>query len=289
MPPMKRTLPLLLLACAVAACARDDAPDPAKAAPARPAPAPAGSQDDGQAQAAASTRLTIYSGDYDALALQPPMPQPGMPGFALVETVLRYALQAGANTITLDRLPRALDVASVTLRSEASGATLQGQRFLSPPTDAGSVLAAAIGHRVAVEHTSGGARQVDNGILVAAGESMTLSLPDGRTKVIRDYDNISLLDPGQQPASGPQMRWQVASQAAGNAAFQLAYATGGLAWRAEYLARLAEGGACKLSLDGAAMVANRSGVGYDNVSLTLVAGDPNHVQPDRYAGRAVMA
>src|SRR5690606_39137083 len=110
-------------------------------------------------------------------------------------------------------------------------------------------------------------------------------LPDGRTKVIREYDNVSLLDASHQPASGPELRWQVQAQDAGNAAFALDYATGGLAWRAEYLARLGKDGACSLSLDGAAMVANRSGMDFRNVALTLVAGEPNRVQPVAYYAR----
>jgi hypothetical protein len=282
MATMTRTFPLLLLACAVAACSRERAPEPAKPATAKPAPATDDDAGNAASPAPAATRLTIYSGDYDALAGQPPRAQAGMPGFALVETDLRYKLQGGANRITFDRLPRALDVASVILRAKAPANTVQGQRFLDPPGDAGSVLAGAVGHRVAVEHTSGGARQVDNGTLVAAGDGLTLALADGRTKVIREYDNVSLLDPEQQPAAEPSLRWQVLAQDAGTAAFDLAYATAGLAWRAEYLARLAKGDTCRLSLDGAAMVSNRSGMDYRNIALTLVAGEPARVQP---AGR----
>ena len=122
MSPMTRTLPLLLLAFTVAACTRDKSPEPALPAPAKPAKAPVGAQDEGAAQAGAGSRLTVYSGDYDALALQPPAPAPYMPGFALVEATLRYALQAGPNAITLDRLPQAIDVASITFRSDAPGA-----------------------------------------------------------------------------------------------------------------------------------------------------------------------
>jgi hypothetical protein len=122
---------------------------------------------------------------------------------------------------------------------------------------------------------------VDNGTLVAAGDALTLSLPDGRTKLIRDYDNVSLLDPDQQPAAGPQLRWQVQAQQAGDAAFELAYATGGLAWRAEYLAHIAKGDGCTLALDGAAIVANRAGMDFRNVALSLVAGEPRRVQPQR--------
>src|SRR5690606_36595227 len=101
------------------------------------------------------------------------------PGYALVDRTLRYTVASGANTITLTHLPRAIDSSSATLRG--AGVRVDSQRFLAPPSGAEAVLATAIGQRVAVEHTSGGARQMDNGILVAAGEGLTLALPDGRT------------------------------------------------------------------------------------------------------------
>jgi hypothetical protein len=51
-----------------------------------------------------------------------------------------------------------------------------------------------------------------------------------------------------------------------------------MAWRAEDLATLAKGEGCKLALDGAALVANRSGVTFDSAKLTLIAGEPNRMQ-----------
>jgi hypothetical protein len=271
-----RTSMLLLFTSALAACSQGSAPD--KATPAKPAAAAPEKAADDAGVAAAAMQITIYSGDYDALALQPPAANPSMPGFALVRTALRYTLQPGANSITLERVPRAMDVASVTLRSQSPSVVVQGQRFLAPPADIDTLLAGAVGQRVAVEHTSGGARQVDNGVLVAAGNGLTLSLPDGRTKVIREYDNLSVLDPAHQPPAAPTLRWQLQAGSAATAGFDLAYATGGLAWRAEYLARLAPGADCRLSLDGAAMVANRSGMDFRNVAMPLVAGEPSRVQ-----------
>jgi hypothetical protein len=278
--PLPRALPLLLLACALAACSRTDSPDATKPATAKPAPAPAAKADDDQRDpTSAGTRLTIYSGDYDQLADAGEAAGRYTPGFALVDSTLRYTLESGANTLTLGHLPRAIDSASATLRGNG-GVRVDAQRFLAPPAGADAVLAAAIGQRVAVEHTSGGARQVDNGVLVAAGEGLTLALADGRTKVIRQYDNFSLLDGERQPPAEPTLRWQVTAQEAGERKLEFSYATGGLAWRAEYLARLAAGDDCKLALEGAAMVANRSGVSFRNVALTLVAGEPNRVRED---------
>ena len=89
MASLTRPLPLLLLTCMVAstiaACSRERTPEPARPAPAKPAPVADGEHKDAAEPAPATTRLTVYSGDYDALALQPPAPSPGMPGFALVD------------------------------------------------------------------------------------------------------------------------------------------------------------------------------------------------------------
>jgi len=278
--PLQPALPLLALACALAACSRSESPEPPKPATAQPAPVPASQADEGQRDPTnAGTRLTVYSGDYDQLANAGAAADRYTPGFALVDSTLRYKLEAGANTITLAHLPRAIDSASAALHG-TGGVRVDAQRFLAPPAGADAVLAAAIGQRVSVEHTSGGARQTDNGILVAAGDGLTLALGDGRTKVIRQYDNFSLLDGERQPPAEPTLRWQVTSQEAGEHKFEFSYATGGLAWRAEYLARIASGEDCKLALEGAAMVANRSGVSFRNVALTLVAGEPNRVRED---------
>ena len=279
LPLTTRPLPLALLACAIAACSPSRAPDNATPAVAAAKPVAATRNDKaGAADANAATRLTVYSGDYDALAARGETAAADMPGYALVDSTLEYGLKAGANTITLGHLPRALDIAAVSLRPADAGVAIQGQRYLSAPANAAAVLAAALGQKVAVEHTSGGAKQSDSGILVAAGNGLTLALADGRTKVIREYDNFSLLEADRQPPPEPMLRWQVQAQRAGDANFALSYPTGGLAWRAEYLAVLAPGTDCRLSLDGAALVANRSGVGFQGAALTLVAGEPNRVR-----------
>lgn len=277
-PLTTRPLPLALLACAIAACSPSPAPDNAAPAAATKPVAAARSSQAGTVATNAALRLTVYSGDYDALAASGGTPAAGMPGYALVDSTLTYNLKAGANTIALGQLPRALDIAAVSLRPADAGVAIRGQRYLAAPANAAAVLATALGQRIAVEHTSGGAKQSDSGILVAAGNGLALALADGRTKVIREYDNFSLLEADRQPPAEPMLRWQVQAQGAGDASFALSYPTGGLAWRAEYRAMLAPGADCRLSLEGAALVANRSGVGFRGAALTLVAGEPNRVR-----------
>lgn len=278
---MTRSLTPLALACALAACS-DDAPRDEPAEPAPPTTATAAGDD--PQDTAGSTRLTIYSGDYQALAGGY---GGGETGYALVSRDLRFDLQAGANSVAVDELPQAIDVAATSLRPATPGVTVGAQRFLAPLQGADQVFARAIGRRVAVDHTSGGARQTDNGILVAAGDGLTLALSDGRYKVIREFDSLSVLDTANLPGAQPQLRWEVQAQDAGPATFRFEYPTGGLAWRSEYIGRLGDGddGSCTMALTGWAMVANRSGTRFEDAALTLVAGDPNRV-PEAQAKRA---
>lgn len=278
---MKRSLKPLALACAFTACtAAGCAEDAPRDKPVRPAP-PATATETGSEQQppGGTSRLSIYSGAYDALAGGH---GGGETGYALVQRDLHFELNAGPNSVAIAELPHGIDVAATSLRPITPGVTVGAQRFIAPLAGADQVFARAIGRRVAVEHTSGGARQTDNGILVAAGDGLTLALPDGRYKVIRQFDSLSVLDTANLPGAEPQLRWQVQAQDAGPAGFRFEYPTGGLAWRAEYVGRLVDGAdaeACQLALTGFAMVANRSGTHFDDAALTLVAGEPNR-QPE---------
>jgi hypothetical protein len=275
---MRRSLSLLALAGALAtvSCSREQPTEATPAPPARP-PADAGT-DESDAAPTTETALTIYSDGYEQLA-EGGTPHPGMPGYALVSRPLHYTLSTGRNTISAITVPPSMDVEAAILRPGVPGVTVESQRYVAPLAGSGDVLARMIGQRVTVEHTAGDAKQTDSGILLAADNGLTLALGDGRIKVISDYDNFSVVDGADLLPQQATLRWTVNARAAGDTAFMLSYPMAGLAWRAEYLATLAPGGDCRLSLRGAALIANRSGVSFDEARLTLVAGEPNRVQP----------
>lgn len=279
---MHRCLLVAALAGALTAtaCSGDGEPDTTPtASPAEPAPKQAGPGSAGNEPT--ETALTIYSEGYEQLVGAGP-PQPGMPGYALVSRPLHYSLGAGRNAISAISVPPSMDVEAAILRPRKAGVTVESQRYIAPLAGSGDVLARTIGQRVTVEHTSGDAKQTDSGTLLAADNGLTLALGDGRIKVINDYDSFSIVGGTDVLPQQATLRWTVNANAAGDAAFLLSYPMGGLAWRAEYLATLAEGEGCQLSLRGAALIANRSGVSFDDARLTLVAGEPRRVQQDAH-------
>src|SRR5688572_17108565 len=225
------------------------------------------------AGAAEAPRLTVYSGDFDAVAQSVPMP--GGPGFALYESTVSFDLASGDNVETLDGLPVALDAGSVRLKPRGD-ARVRGQRFDFAIAGQDELLRRAIGRTFTVEQDVGGSRQTYTGVLLAAGNGLTLRLPDGRIKVLADYAGFDLPELPGGVVAEPTLTWTIAAPRAGTQAFDLAYATAGLGWRAEYQADVSgQGKSCRMDFDGAAMVANRSGTDYEDVALTLVAGEPN--------------
>jgi hypothetical protein len=220
--------------------------------------------------------LTVYSGDFDSVSQSEGAP--GGPGFALVDRHVSFDLKSGDNQVSLGGLPRALDSASVVLTPPA-GVSVRGQRFDFALADQGELLRRALGQSVTVEQAVGNQSQSYTGTLVAAGDGLTLRLPDGRIKVLSSYSSFELPRMPEGVVNEPTLSWSLGAERAGRQDFGLSYATSGLAWRAEYrVDTQGQGKECRMSLDGAAMVVNRSGADFNDVHLTLVAGEPNRAQ-----------
>lgn len=222
---------------------------------------------------AAEPTLTIYSGDFDSVAQSEA--GTGGPGFALYEKLVSFNLKSGDNTISLAGLPRALDSSSVNLKPQGE-ARVRAQRFDFAIAGQDELLRRSIGQTVSVEQSVGNDRQLYSGMLMAAGNGLTLKLPDGRIKVLSNYSSFELPRLPEGIANEPTLNWVLGAASAGMQSFALNYATAGLAWRAEYrIDTRGQGTQCKMDMEGAAMVVNRSGADFNDVRLTLVAGEPN--------------
>ena len=78
----------------------------------------------------------------------------------------------------------------------------------------------------------------------------------------------------------PTLTMLVDSPTAGERQVELAYLTGGLSWRADYVATLADDGAA-MDLTGWVTLNNTSGARYQNARLQLLAGDVSRVAEPR--------
>jgi hypothetical protein len=223
---------------------------------------------------AAETQLTIYSGDFDTISQS--FPGQGMSGFALVRESRRFALTQDANLLTLSGLPAAIDATGVRFAPDDAKVRVTGQRFNFALADQSELLRRSLGETVSVTQALGNERQTYRGRLLAAGDGLTLALESGAIVVLSDFASFELQSlPGGLFAK-PTLVWDVQSPRAGEQGFTLDYPTGGLAWRAEYLATLSgASNDCRMDFSGSAQVLNRSGASFDDAQVTLVAGEPN--------------
>ena len=74
----------------------------------------------------------------------------------------------------------------------------------------------------------------------------------------------------------PILTAKIDNKKAGNKNLFLAYLTGGLSWKTDYVATIAD--KTQLGLTGWVTINNTSGIDYDNAKIQLIAGDVNVVQ-----------
>ena len=118
----------------------------------------------------------------------------------------------------------------------------------------------------------------NNGVVLKFADRIETGAPGriafpGVPDTLRDKPTlvISLLN----PSAGPQN-------------LELSYLTGGLSWRADYVAELNADDSA-LDLNGWVTLTNQSGAAYPNAKLQLVAGDLNRVADAQPVPRAMMA
>lgn len=234
---------------------------------------PANAQDTARDNRSGAT-ITLYSGDYETLSAGH-FGQPA-PGYALVRETFSAQLQRGANEVTRTGFPASIDSAAVQLLPRGDGVSVNSQRFDFALADQDALLRRSIGNEIVVTQANGASEKTFTGTLLAAGNGLTLRDSAGRVSVLSNYSSFQLATLPDGVSALPTLRWNVASDRGGRSEFQLDYPTGGLAWRAEYLAVLDGAGEnCRMDFDGAAQIVNRSGASFDDAQLTLVAGEPN--------------
>ncbi len=197
---------------------------------------------------------------------------------ALIDEVRRVALPAGRVRLVLEDVGTSLRPETVVLQGD--GLRVLERGFAFDPLTPRGLLEAAAGHKVRVirTHPQTGAETIH--------EAELLSIEDG--PVLRLGDRIETAVPGRivfdalpkGTRQDPALLALVDSAHAGPRDLSLRYLTGGVSWRADYVANLNPEGN-RLDLTALATLANTSGLGFEGASLRLIAGAVNRVAAAR--------
>lgn len=198
---------------------------------------------------------------------------------ALIKDVRRIALDRGDNRLALREVSAQMRPETALLRSlsHAGALRLIEQNFDFDLLTPAKLLEKYVGREVRIvkTHPQTGAESIETAIVLAANNGVVLKIGDrietglpGR--IVYDGVPANLRD-------RPTLVSELSSTRAGSQTVELSYLSGGLAWKADYVAELnAKDDA--LDLNGWVTLTNRSGTSYPDARLQLVAGDVNRVK-----------
>jgi hypothetical protein len=248
-----------LAAAAGVSSAQAQRPAPLPQASAAATPEKRSTLDDQQ-----SVAVTIYNDD-----------------LALVKDVRKVELDSGANQLALRDVSAHMRPETAQLRSlsHPGSFSLLEQNFDFDLLTPGKLLEKYVGRtvRVVKTHPTTGLETTESAQVLSAQEGLVLKIGDrietgAPGRIVFDGVPANLRD-------RPTLVTQLQNKQPGTQEVELSYLTGGLSWRADYVAEL-NADDSGLDMNGWVTVNNLSGTAFANARLQLVAGDVNRVRED---------
>jgi hypothetical protein len=200
---------------------------------------------------------------------------------ALVKDTRRVTLAPGPNRLALREVSGRMRPETAQLRSlsHPGALTLVEQNFDFDLLTPAKLLEKYVGRtvRVVKTHPTTGAESVETATVLAANSGVVLKIGDRvetgmPARIVYDGVPANLRD-------RPTLVTELQSARAGAQTLELSYLSGGLSWKADYVAEL-NGADSALDLNGWVTLTNTSGTAYPNARLQLVAGDVNRVREE---------
>ena len=209
----------------------------------------------------AQTQLTVYNH-----------------GEALVKEQFSRQVQKGVSEIEIERVAETLNPSSVKLSSDQDIQVLE-QNYRYDLVDQNKLLKKYLEAEVTVvlqndNKMSGTLLSYDNTTLVLKSRT-------GTDIIQRQFvGTIKCPTPTERLYVRPTLAWTLNNAKTGKVNFDLSYLTGGISWKAEYVAIINQDDS-ELDLSSWINLNNQSGKDYQEAKLKLVAGDLHRAQPEQ--------
>ncbi|MDO9204674.1 MAG: DUF4139 domain-containing protein [Methylotenera sp.] len=207
--------------------------------------------------------VTIYNGD-----------------LALVKDTRHVKLKTGLNALALRDVSAQIRPETALLRSiNAPGSlTLIEQNFDFDLLTPEKLLEKYVGKTVSLvkTHPATGLETTEQATVLSANNGVVLKVGNRIESGIHG-NRIVYNDVPESLRDRPTLVTQINNKGATDQTIELSYLTGGLGWKADYVAEL-NSKENMLDLSGWVTLTNTSGTSYKNAKLQLVAGDVNRVQ-----------
>lgn len=206
---------------------------------------------------------------------------------ALVKDQRRIGLGEGRNVLAFRDVSGQMRAETALLRSLSSPGKLSviEQNFDFDLLTPSALLEKYVGKTVRVlrVNPATGAETGEQALVLAANDGVVLKI--GERIETGMPGRIVFPDVPANLRDRPTLAMVLENDGAAQQEVELSYLTGGLAWKADYVAELSASDD-KLDLSGWVTLTNTSGASYNNARLQLVAGDVNQVRDEMRVGFA---
>lgn len=208
--------------------------------------------------------------------------------FAVVREARSMKFEKGQNTVRFTDVASAIDPTSVkfTCLSSPGAVSVLEQNYEYDLVSAESLLKRYIDKEVIVAIKGGGsdARKFVQGTLLAAvGPDLIVKGSEGLEVIGRaGIEEISLKEMPEDLVTRPTLVWLTDALKDGVQLCEVTYMTGAIGWKADYTAVLNKDDTA-LDFSGWVTIDNKSGAGYKDATLKLIAGDVRRIQPPEMA------
>jgi hypothetical protein len=200
---------------------------------------------------------------------------------ALIKDTRRIQLQSGENRLALREVSGRMRPETASLRSltHPGALSLIEQNFDFDLLTPAKLLEKYVGREVRVfrMNPKTGVESFETATVLAASGGVVLKIGDRIETGLPGRIVYGQVPPNLRDR--PTLVTELQSARAGAQTVELSYLSGGLAWKADYVAELNANDSA-LDLNGWVTLTNTSGTAYPNARLQLVAGDVNRVRDE---------
>lgn len=220
-----------------------------------------------------ATDVTIYNDD-----------------LGLVREERSFDFKSGVNAVTMDDVAALIDATSVHFASlsDPAGISVLEQNFQYDLVNENKLLEKYLGREIEIERFVGEGedhREILKGTLLSTVGGRVVQ--SGGKLYLNPEGRVVLSELPEGFVTKPRLLWRVSAKKSGKQECEVAYLTGGLSWKSDYVLKISPNDD-KLDLNAWVTLTNGSGVAYKDAKLKLVAGDVNRVlQPELARGYAL--
>ncbi len=234
--------------------------------------------------------LINFIGTYNLAAAPAESNKPGIgltiynDNFAVVRDARNMKFEKGQNSVRFTDVASAIDPTSVKFEclSSPGDVSVLEQNYEYDLVNSESLLKRYIDKEVLVAVKGSGSdsgKSIEGTLLAAVGQDLIIKGVNGIEMIGRSaIEEIKLKELPRDLVTRPTLVWLAKAEKAGEQLCEAAYTTADVSWKADYTAVL-NANDTALDFSGWVTIDNRSGAGYKDAALKLIAGDVRRIQP----------